>query len=106
MPEKYYYTFKQNFLMMAAKFIITRLGSGYPLPGRPEPDRNFFAIPEPDRNQFAQNRNRTGTGLKTGGYPEYQKGTNFTQNMATFGKKTIFNFSKYPLEILLRFSCS
>ena len=53
-----------------------RLGSGYPLPGRPEPDRNFFAIPEPDRNQFAQNRNRTGTGLKTGGYPEYQKGTN------------------------------
>ena len=87
-------------------WVFNRLGSGYPLPGRPEPDRNFFAIPEPDRNQFAQNRNRTGTGLKTGGYPEYQKGTNFTQNMATFGKKPIFNFSKYPLEILLRFSCS
>ena len=26
-------------------------GSGYPIPGIPEPDRNFFAIPEPDRNR-------------------------------------------------------
>ena len=26
-------------------------GSGYPIPGIPEPDRNFFAIPKPDRNQ-------------------------------------------------------
>ena len=26
-------------------------GSGYPIPGMPEPDRNFFAIPEPDQNR-------------------------------------------------------
>ena len=28
-----------------------RLGSGYLIPGIPEPDQNYFAIPEPDRNR-------------------------------------------------------
>ena len=80
-------------------------GSGYPIPGIPEPDRNYFVIPEPDRNLSDQDRNRVGTGLWTGGYLECQKGIIFTQNMATFEKKSTFNLSKYPLEIFLKFSC-
>ena len=86
-------------------FIAISGGSGYPIPGIPEPDRNYFVIPELDRNLSDQDRNRIGTGLWTGGYPECQKGTIFTQNMATFEKKSTFNFSKYPLEIFLKFSC-
>ena len=69
--------------------LLTSGGSGYPIPGIPEPDRNYFVIPESDRNLSDQDRNRIGTGLWTGGYPECQKGTFFTQNMATFVKNLL-----------------
>ena len=73
-----------------------------------------------DRNRtgtFLQYRNRTGTSLpRTGTGPEpalRPEGTRNTKRgpillkiWLLLEKKPIFNFSKYPLEILLRFSCS
>jgi hypothetical protein len=66
-------------------------GSGYLIPGIPEPDWNYFVIPEPvwpgsepAKNRLGKAKNQLGTGLWIGGYPECQNWTIFKQNMATF----------------------
>ena len=59
-------------------------GSGYPIPGIPEPDRNYFVIPEPDWNLSGQDQNRIGTGLWTGRVPGMPKGDHFYSKYGYF----------------------